>query len=215
MTAPLLYLLATSMMVRPLSPVPASPAFRGAFRPLPSEVRALMEGVSWFPACPLSLDDLALLELSHWGFDGAVHEGRLVVASQVARPVLAAFRALYEARFPIERMEPVDAYGGDDERSMAANNSSGFNCRRVMGESRWSMHAYGTAIDLNPVQNPYLKAGRVYPPAASAYLDRTQDRPGMVRRGGPAHRAFRDIGWKWGGLWRRVKDYQHFSANGR
>lgn len=178
-----------------------------------------MTGVSWHPDCPVSFDQLALLELPHWGFDGEIHQGRMIVARGVAPALLTVFGKLFEAKFPIERMELVDAFGGDDERSMAANNSSGFNCRRVMGQGekppRWSLHARGLAVDLNPVQNPYLKEEKLFPAAAAAYLDRSVIRPGMIVRNDPVHAAFRSIGWKWGGLWLRGKDYQHFSATGR
>lgn len=190
-------------------------AYDGRIGDLPVELQEKMVGVSWHPGCPVPLAGLALLSLPHWGFDGQVHPGRLIVARTVAAPLLRVFEKLFEAKFPIERMVPVDEYGGDDERSMEANNSSGFNCRRVMGETRWSLHARGLAVDLNPVQNPYLKGGKVYPRAAAAYLDRSQSRPGMILRNDPVHTAFRDIGWKWGGLWRHGKDYQHFSATGR
>jgi len=202
-------------MASPASELPSVAPFRGTHRPVPPEMREQMTGVSWFPDCPIPIEGLALLELSYWGFDGLPHDGRLVVAASVATPVLAAFRALYDARFPIERMQTVESFGGDDERSMAANNTSGFNCRRVMGAKRWSRHAYGTAVDLNPVQNPYLRGAEVHPPAAARYLTREDVRPGMIVRNGAAYRAFRDVGWKWGGLWRGAKDYQHFSATGR
>ncbi len=178
-------------------------------------MRERMTGVSWHPDCPVSFDELALLELPHWGFDGEIHRGKLVVARAVAPALITVFKALFAVKFPIERMVPVDEYGGDDERSMAANNSSGFNCRRVIGEKRWSLHARGLAVDLNPVQNPYLKGGKVYPPEAAAYLNRSDLRAGMIVRNDPVHSAFRAIGWKWGGLWRRGKDYQHLSAPGR
>ena len=193
----------------------AAMAYEGRQGPVPQKVREQMTGVSWHPGCPVSFDELALLDLPHWGFDGALHHGQLVVARSVAPVLLTVFVKLFEVKFPIERMALVDAYGGDDEKSMAANNSSGFNCRRVMGERRWSLHARGLAVDINPVQNPYLKAGRVYPPAAESYLDRAEARPGMILRNDPVHAAFRSIGWKWGGLWLRGKDYQHFSTTGR
>jgi D-alanyl-D-alanine carboxypeptidase len=126
------------------------------------------------------------------------------------------FRRLYRAQFPIRRMRPVDAYGGNDERSLAADNTAAFNCRYAVGPGpkRWSAHAYGQAIDVNPVENPYLEGGRVHPRAGKAYLDRTNVRPGMAVRGGLLVSAFASVGWQWGGRWTGTPDYQHFSATG-
>jgi hypothetical protein len=126
------------------------------------------------------------------------------------------FRRLYKARFPIRRMRPIDAYGGNDERSLAADNTAAFNCRYAVGPGpkRWSVHAYGLAIDVNPVENPYLESGRVHPRAGKAYLDRTNIRSGMAVRGGLLVSAFRSVGWQWGGRWTGTPDYQHFSATG-
>lgn len=194
---------------------PAMDADASSAMPLPADVRAAMTGVSWHQGCPVALDDLTLLELRHWGFDGQVHTGQLVIATRVADEVSEAFEALFAAGFPIERMELIDVYDGDDDASMAANNTSAFNCRAVEGSDRWSEHALGTAIDINPVQNPYLRDGRISPNAGTAYLDRDDVRPGMIVRPGPVVDAFIAIGWGWGGDWRSVKDYHHFSAAGR
>jgi hypothetical protein len=112
-------------------------------------------------------------------------------------------------------MEPVHRYGGDDERSMAADNTSAFNCRPVTGGSSFSRHSYGTALDLNPLRNPYVKGERVLPPEGRAWLERDGTRPGVITGEGPVVQAFRAIGWKWGGDWRSSKDYQHFSTDGR
>jgi hypothetical protein len=192
----------------------AAPTFTGEVHPIDDAVRARMPH-SWRPGCPVVLDDLRLLRLSHRGFDGAVHEGELVVHAEVADAVVGVFRSAFDAGFPIERMELVDAYGADDDRSMAANNTSAFNCRRIAGTDRWSEHAYGRAIDINPVQNPYVRGSRVDPPAGAAYVDRGDVRPGMLTADGPVVRAFTDIGWGWGGTWSSGKDYQHVSASGR
>ena len=173
-----------------------------------------MTGVSWRPGCPIALRDLRLLTASHWGFDGRVHRGRLIVHEDVARDVIGVLRRLYTARFPIRRMIPVDAYGGSDFRSIEADNTSAFNCRFVEGTTRWSNHATGTAIDLNPIENPYVSGGRTSHRASRPYLDRSRPRRGMAYEGGAAVRAFDRIGWGWGGRWTSVKDYQHFSASG-
>lgn len=194
---------------------PGDPVYHAEILPLSEEIRADMTGSSWHPdmGCP-SLDDLALIALDHWGLDGAVHEGELVVAASAAASVAQAFGALFEARFPIERIERVDVYGGDDDASMAANNTSAFNCRRVTGGTSLSQHSYGTAIDLNPVQNPYVSGATVLPEAGESYVARTPVQPGMVTRPSAALDAFTAIGWKWGGDWDDPIDYQHLSASG-
>ncbi len=189
--------------------------FDGAVKPLSEAQRAAMTGVSWREGCPVGLDDLAVLDLPRWGEDGAVHRGELVVAAEVADAVLGVFGALYDARFPIARMEPVHRFGGSDDASMAANNTSAFNCRPISGGTSWSEHSYGRAVDLNPLVNPYVRGARVLPPEGAPYADRAQLAPGGVGPDGPAVAAFAAIGWKWGGNWRSYKDYQHFSESGR
>ncbi|WP_162606653.1 CapA family protein [Jiangella asiatica] len=169
--------------------------------------------------CPVSLADLRHVVVTHVGFDGRARRGELVVHADVASDVVDVFAALYADRFPIERMLLVDEYGGDDDRSMAANNTSGYNCRRVAGQSHWSDHAYGRAIDINPVQNPYVVGADVQPPAAVPFVDVDRSahapaQPGVIRDGDVVRRAFDRIGWEWGGLF-SDPDYQHFSAPGR
>ncbi len=133
-----------------------------------------------------------------------------------AQRVHAVLRMLFEARFPIQRMLLVDEYEGDDDRSMAANNTSAFNCREVTGRPGvWSEHSYGRAIDINPIQNPYVLDGTVLPAAGVPYTDRSKNKQGMIHADGPVVRAFAAIGWSWGGNWRSPTDYQHFSATGR
>jgi poly-gamma-glutamate synthesis protein (capsule biosynthesis protein) len=154
-----------------------------------------------------------MVTLSHWGFDGAVHSGRLVVHVDHTQKVVDIFRDLYAHRFPIARMEPVDAFGGSDDASMAANNTSAFNCRPVTGGTSWSQHSYGWAIDVNPVQNPYIRGSTVLPPAGRAHLDRSPA-PGRIRAGDAVVQAFAARGWSWGGYWSSPRDYQHFSATG-
>jgi hypothetical protein len=174
-----------------------------------------MEGSSWHQGCPVGLDDLRLLRLTYLGFDGGAHGGRMVVHEGAAGPVLQAMRSLYRHRFPIRRLRLVDAYGADDHRSMNADNTSAFNCRYIAGQPGvWSQHAYGKAIDINPVENPYVSGGHVSPPAGKAFADRSQHARGMIHAGDLTVRAFTGIGWGWGGSWSSPVDYQHFSANG-
>jgi hypothetical protein len=156
------------------------------------------------------------VRLRYWGFDRGAHMGSLVVNAAVTRDVVTVFARLYATRFPIRRMEPIDAFRGNDNRSMAADNTSGFNCRYAIaaGPKRWSAHAYGEAIDVNPVENPYVEGGLVRPPAGKRFLVRSIIRPGMAEPAGPLVKAFAAVGWKWGGRWASSRDYQHFSARG-
>lgn len=167
---------------------------------------------SYRAGCPVPPAELRTVRTAYWGFDDRPHRGAIVVNRRVAADVVAVFRRLYGARFPIRRLEPVSAYRGSDDASMAADNTSGFNCRFVSGTRRWSMHAYGLAIDVNPVENPYVRGARVSPPAGRAFLDRNPYRPGMAVRDGVLVRAFASVGWKWGA---GFGDYQHFSTTGR
>lgn len=171
---------------------------------------------SWRAGCPVAPARLRRLRLTYWGFDGRVHTGTLVVNVRAVAPLTRVFSRLYAARFPIRRMRPIDAYGGNDERSLAADNTAAFNCRYAVasGPRRWSVHAYGLAIDVDPVENPYLEGGRVHPRAGRAFLDRSRYRRGMAVPGGLLVQAFASVGWQWGGRWTRSPDYQHFSATG-
>jgi hypothetical protein len=183
--------------------------------PIGPALRASMSGVSWRPGCPVGLRDLRLVTTPYVGFDGRVHTGRLVVHRDAAAAVASVLRRLYAAHFPIRRMVPIDAYGGSDFRSIEADNTSAFNCRHVEGTTRWSEHAYGRAVDLNPIENPYVSGGRTSHRASVPYVDRTPCRRGMACPGNVLVRAFAAVGWGWGGTWSGAKDYQHFSASGR
>lgn len=167
---------------------------------------------SWRAGCPVAPSGLRLLRLRHWGFDNQAHDGVLVIHASVADEVLGIFGRLYEARFPIRQMQSVDDYEGSDDASMAADNTSGFNCRLAVasGPPHWSRHAYGLAIDVNPVENPYVFGGDVLPPAGAEYVDRSNVRPGMAVPGGVLLEAFAEAGWEWGGTWAEP-DYQHFA----
>jgi hypothetical protein len=177
-----------------------------------SPVTAADLGASWRPGCPVGVEQLRRLAVEYWGFDDQRHAGALVVHASVATDVLKAFDRLRAEHFPIRRVEPIDAFGGSDEASMDADNTSGFNCRYAVadGPPRWSRHAYGKAIDVNPVENPYLQGGKVQPPAGQEYVARTLYRPGMAVPGGALVNAFASVGWSWGGRWSATPDYQHF-----
>ncbi len=178
-------------------------------------VTAARLGSSHRPGCPVRVADLRLVTVTHLRFDGSTARGELVVHRDAAAAVVQVFRSLLSARFPLASVRTVEAFGSDDARSMAANNTSAYNCRRTTGGTGWSEHAYGRALDLNPVQNPYVRGTTVLPAAGRPYVDRARSRPGMVLAGGPVVRAFAAAGWKWGGSFTSLKDYQHFSASGR
>jgi hypothetical protein len=195
---------------------PGQPPFHGTSEPIDGHVRERIVGSSWHQGCPVGLGKLRRLRVTYWGFDGEAHHGRLVINRRFDDEIIDVMRRLYRLRYPIRRMQLIDRYDADDHRSMAADNTSGFNCRSVAGTNRWSMHAYGLAIDLNPVENPYVSGSHVSPPAGQAFADRSRHAPGMVHAGDPVVKAFdRIAGWSWGGAWPPpTRDYQHFSANG-
>lgn len=195
----------------------AEPAFRGSISRIDPALRRRMTGVSWHRGCPVGLSGLRQVRVTHWDFARRPRAGRLVVRAGAARGILRVFRRLFERRFAIRRIRLVDAYGGSDHRSMRADNTSAFNCREVSGRPGvWSEHAYGRALDLNPVENPWVEpSGHVSPPAGRPYARRKPHRKGMVSRRGAVVRIFAAAGWKWGGRWSGVKDYQHFSTTGR
>ena len=192
----------------------ALPGFRAVVRPISPAERKEMTPSVWRAKCPVSLSELRHVSLPYVGFDGHAHRGALVVHHSAATDVVTVFRQLYRARFPIRRMRPIQAYGGDDYASIEADNTSAFNCRAATGSSSWSEHAYGRAIDINPIENPYVEGGRTSHRASVPYLDRSKARPGMAVEGGVLVRAFDAVGGGWGGRWSGIKDYQHFSVSG-
>lgn len=196
---------------RDLLPPPADGRFAATVGPVTPSIRARM-GATWSPGCPVALGDLRYLTLTFRGFDGAAHTGELVVAASEARGVVGVFRTLFRAGFPIEEMRLPGTADLEAAPTGDGNNTAGLVCRAARGQTRWSAHAYGLAVDLNPFQNPYTSGDLVLPELASAYLDRDRVRPGMVRPDDVAVRAFARIGWSWGGAWQSLQDYQHFSA---
>jgi len=175
-------------------------------------VTAAELGASWRPGCPVQPGQLRRVEVNHIGFDGQTHRGELIVNDNLVPQVIAVFEQLYELRYPIEKIRTVNHYpGAADELSMEDNNTSAFNCRGIPGSNQWSQHAYGRAIDLNPLLNPYIDdTGAFEPRNAAAYLDRSRTDPGLLHNGDPAVLVFTDRGWRWGGSWRTPIDYQHF-----
>jgi D-alanyl-D-alanine carboxypeptidase-like protein len=197
------------------------PPFYSSVEPLPRPVQAELKSHWWHPGCPVPLSRLRLVRVPYWGFDGRVHSGELVVNEDAVAPLRRVFRRLYELRFPIRHMHVADAYGPDASIPADRDVTASFECRQAVpspctggkGTGSWSEHAYGEAIDLNPIENPYTGCQRTRVRASLPYLDRSRTRRGMVT---PAViRAFRSVGWGWGGGWAgSTKDYMHFSASG-
>ncbi len=208
-----LVIAAAGLVAVPAASVAADPPYRAVVRTLSAQERAEMTPSVWRPGCPVGLAALRHVSVPYVGFGGRVRRGAVVVHNAVARDVVEVFRALYKARFPIRRMQPIQRHGGDDYASIEADNTSAFNCRRATGASTWSQHAYGRAIDLNPLENPYVSGGTTSHPRSLPYLDR-RPRRGVIVEGGVVTRAFDARGWEWGGRWGGIRDYQHFSADG-
>jgi hypothetical protein len=196
---------------RPARSPLARPGPKPAFGWTVRAVSAAALGASWRRGCPVPPSDLRAVSVRFWGFDSAPHTGILVLHRDVVARTRLVFATMFERRFPIRGIRPVSEFGASDDASMAADNTSAFNCRRAVaaGPPTWSRHAYGRAIDVNPVENPYLFGKRVLPPSGRAFIDRSAARRGLIRRGDPIHRAFRRAGYRWGGEFSNP-DYQHF-----
>lgn len=194
----------------PAAPPPAAPL--APFESSAHPVTAQQLGASWQPGCPVSPADLRLVELRYVGMDGTAHRGQLVVNADRVPQVVDAFAQLYGMHYPIAKMTPVEHYrDASDEASMEDNNTSAFNCRPIPGKHKWSQHAFGRAVDINPLLNPQTDAqGDVQPITATRYLDRDQNIPGLIHDGDPVVRMFTTRGWTWGGHWTDPHDYQHF-----
>lgn len=192
-------------------PIPAGNAFAWTIQPVPEDV---LSRSSWVPECPVTVDELAYVTVSHVGFDGGVHTGELLMNAAWADEAVDVFRVLYEAGFPIEQMRVIRLEEIDAPPTGDWNDTTSFVCRPAVGNTSWSQHAYGLAIDINPFHNPYLKGDLVLPELASAYTDRSNVRPGMIEGGDVVVTAFAEMGWAWGGNWNTLKDWMHFSASG-
>jgi D-alanyl-D-alanine carboxypeptidase len=210
----------TRILALPLLLISLHP-FHASIRPLPASVRAELTGPFWHSGCPVSLSQLRLLTVTYWGFDRRVHTGQLVVNEDAAAPLSRVFRRLYALHFPIHHMRLADGYGPKRSRPADGDVTASFECRQAVpspcsggtGTGHWSEHAYGEAVDLDPVENPYVGCGMTRDKTALSYVDRSRLRRGMVTPEVVA--AFRSVGWGWGGDWTgSTKDYMHFSATG-
>ena len=195
-----------------LLPPPDQADYEATISPVPEDVLARS---SWKEECPVSVDELAYLTMTHWGFDGAVHKGEMIVNADAAEDLVWVFGELFVARFPIEQMRVIDEFEIDLPPTGDWNDTTSFVCREAVGSGNWSQHAFGLAVDINPFHNPYLKGDLVLPELASYYLDRELAEPGMIDERSVAYQAFTEIGWGWGGNWNSLKDWMHFSRNGR
>lgn len=202
------------MTAESLLPPPADGRFAATVGAVTPAIRTRM-GETWSSACPVPLADLRYLTVGFRGFDGAAHTGEIVVHAAVADDVVEVFRRLFAADFPIEQMRLPTTADLDAPPTGDGNNTAGYVCRAARGQSSWSQHAHGRAVDINPFHNPMVKKDLVLPELASAYADRSVVRPGMHVPGGAAVQAFASVGWEWGGTWRSSKDWMHFSQNGR
>ena len=169
-----------------------------------------MMGKSYHENDVIQIDHLRYVQVGYYGFDGLPHQGALVVHELIAEDILEIFTELYDVQYPLESITPIDAYDGDDDASMVANNSSAFNYRLIAGTSRLSRHAYGLAVDINPLMNPWVTSHGIYPVEGSLYADRTLGQVGMIIKGDPCYEAFISRGFEWGGDWSSSQDYQHF-----
>ncbi|GAB3500015.1 M15 family metallopeptidase [Amycolatopsis cihanbeyliensis] len=201
-----------SLPTEDLLPPPRDGRYAATVDPVPAEV---LRRSTWQPDCPVAAGDLRYLTMSFWGFDGRAHTGEMLVNASAAEAVTGIFGRLFAARFPLEEMRVTRADELDAAPTGDGNNTTAFVCRPIRGKSNWSAHAHGLAIDVNPFCNPYRSGDVVLPELASAYLDRSRVRPGMLLAGGPAVSAFRSAGWTWGGTWSDPVDTMHFSATGQ
>lgn len=196
---------------RDLLAPPTSGGYESSISPVPADVLARS---TWHAGCPVAASELRYLRMSFRGFDGRAHTGEMIVRQDVAQDVVGVFGRLFEVGFPIEEMRITATPELTLPPTGDGNNTNAFVCRPARGLSRFSAHAYGLAIDLDPFQNPYTKGDLVLPELASSYLDRDNRRPGMIVDGDEALAAFEAIGWTWGGHWSNPRDIMHFSETG-
>jgi len=178
--------------------------------PLPEHIIKFITGRTFRDYAPFGVDFLTYLTVTHIDFDGNDRIGHMIVAAEIGDEVLDIFREIYESHFPIYSIRLIDYFDAIDYYSLAANNSSAFNFRYIANTNIISRHGFGMAIDINPIQNPYVRGDNVLPEAGRAYLDRSDIRPGMIVPGDAVYTAFTSRGWTWGGNWTLPRDYHHF-----
>lgn len=201
----------TTTTERPTAPVPTEAVVRALTA---EELVAAQAQLIEAPDCPVGFDQLRVVEVPFWSFDGTTERGTLILNADVATQLGDLFVALHRDRFPIQRMDAIDPLPVDDQDRRSSNNTVGFKCRAVRGGSTWSQHAYGHAVDINPVDNPSVTDGLATPPLGADRVDRSQRHPGTIHEGDAVTRAFDELGWGWGGRWSSHQDYMHFSLTG-
>ena len=184
-------------------------------QPIPDSVFLRMQGRSWPEGCTIRRSDLRYLRLSHFDAENKEHVGEMVCNKTIANDIVEIFRELYRQKYPIQRIRLMDDYEADDEQAMRDNNTSSFCYRKISGSSKLSKHATGMAVDINTLYNPYVRSGKdghriVEPATATKYVDRRKSFPYKIVKGDLLHRLFLQHGFKWGGSWRTMKDWQHF-----
>lgn len=197
------------VMANNASPKP-SLQFQSQITPIPSAIQKEMKLYTWHANCPVPLSDLSYLRLTYWGYDNKPHQGELIVNKALAKEVTLIFKKLYQEKFPIQQMKLMTVFHGNDDASLAANNTAAFNCRPVTGQKIFSQHSYGRAIDINPLINPYVKGHTILPPTGAQFVDRSQPYPGKITHSSLIYKEFTKKSWDWGGNWHDLQDYQHF-----
>ena len=181
------------------------------YYPIDKEIENRIKGISWKQNNNVELEDLSYVKVTYWGFDEKPHIGELIVNKDIGQEVTEIFGELFAAKFPIEKIKLIDEYDAVDSKSMEDNNTSAFCYREVEGKpGTLSKHSYGIAIDINPVQNPYVYKEKISPEAGKDYVDRSKVSKGMIVKDDVVYKAFTSRGWTWGGDWKYEKDYQHF-----
>ena len=192
--------------------------YKAAVLPISPEIKKrMLTGHSWHKGCPVSLTELRYIRMTYHTFKGEEKEGEMIVHEDVAKEVTYIFKLLYNIGYPVRQMRLVSDFGGSDWQSIEADNTSAFNCRKATGSTHWSKHSYGKAIDLNSIENPYIsRSGHIAHKVSWQYRKRIHkkhtaaDKAVLLKNDKAVH-IFKKYGWKWGGDWSGVKDYQHFS----
>ncbi len=181
------------------------------------DIKQRINGKSYGEGCTIPYEDLRYLRVIHKGFDGKSYIGEMIVNQSIGDDLIDIFKELYQADYPIDKMLLVDEYDADDNKSMAANNSSAFNFRPIEGTDRLSLHSYGMAVDINPQYNPYILTSKgemlILPPNGEVHVDRSKENPYYIHKGDPCYQAFIKKGFTWGGDWKNTKDYHHFQKS--
>jgi len=183
----------------------------------PTIKQRIIKGGSWKKGCPVPISDLRYLTITYYDFDGIQRQGEMILHYTVAKDVVDIFAKLHKIKYPIKSMKLVSDYRANDYRSIEADNTSAFNCRLATGSKKWSNHSYGRAIDLNPIENPYIsRSGHISHKKSLKFRDRDRGKStlssdrAVIKKDSIVVKLFSEKGWRWGGDWSSIKDYQHF-----